>query len=354
MLGEDNEKLVKMFNAEHVSRVKNLPDFYTFTNNLIYSHRDFSSFMSRLEKGEKSAIVSGLNASGTLHLGHKVVFDTNLFFQKRYGVKVFIPISDDESYVTKKAATQSIALINAINLAKDMLAYGFDKNNTYIIIDQVYTNIYNLAIKLSRHITMSEIKAIYGYKNEDNLGMHFYPSVQAAHVILPQELLGIKNVLVPIGPDEDSHLRAARDIAARSGYEKPAVLHTVFLPGLDGEKMSKSRDNAIFYHDNDQIISKKIGKAFSGGRASIEEHRKHGGDPDVDVSCMYLRSYYLSHKESEKLFADYRAGKILSGEVKQMFKERVLKDVSAFNKNLAKVTKADLDSVLLKNKENDN
>ncbi len=350
MLVEDNEKLVKTFNAQPISSVKNLPDFYAFNNGLVYSHRNFEQFMKRLVDGEKSAIVSGLNASGTLHLGHKPVFDINLFFQKKYNVKVFIPISDDESYVTKKAATQGIALNHAMNLAKDMLAFGFDKSNTYIIIDQLYTNIYNLAIKLSRHITMSEIKAIYGYKNEDNLGMHFYPAVQTAHILLPEESFGIKNVLVPIGPDEDSHLRAARDIASRSGYDKPAVLHTLFMPGVDGQKMSKSKDNAIFYHDDDKTISKKIGSAFSGGKTSVEEHRKHGGDPDIDVACTYLQKYYLSKKDSEKLFADYRSGKILSGEVKQMLKERVISDVAAFNKNLSKVTSEDVEKVLLKNK----
>ncbi len=352
MLTEDNEKLVRAFNAQHISTIKNLPDFYTFNNGLVYSHRDFGQFMKRLEDGENSAIVSGVNASGTLHLGHKTVFDTNLFFQKKYKVKVFIPISDDESYVAKKAATQGIALVNAMNLARDMLAWGFDKDNTYIIIDQIYTNIYNLAIKLSRHITMSEIKAIYGYKNEDNVGLHFYPTVQSAHVLLPQELFGIKNVLVPIGPDEDAHLRAARDLAARAGYEKPAVLHTVFMPGTDGDKMSKSKNNSIFYHDDDKTISKKIGNAFSGGKSSVEEHRKHGGDPEIDVACVYLKKYYLSEDDSKKLFADYREGKLLSGEVKQMLKEKVIAEIGAFNKNLSKISEEDVRKALLKNKEN--
>jgi tryptophanyl-tRNA synthetase len=326
-----------------------LPDLYVFRNNLIFSHRDFDMFMKRLEAGEPSAVVSGLNPSASIHLGHKAFLDTCLFFQKEYGLQVLIPLSDDESYLSKKADTQEDALSNAKSLVKDIIAYGFDKAKTNVIIDQVYTNIYNFAIKLSRHITMSEVKAIYGYKNDQNIGLHFYPSVQSAHVLLPERLYGIKNVLVPIGPDEDAHLRSARDVASRIGYAKPAVIHTRFLPGLDCAKMSKSRNNAIFYHDDYKTIRKKVMGAFSGGMPSVEEHREKGGNPEIDMACIYLKSYYLSKQESEKLFTEYRAGKLLSGEVKEMLYGRIIEEMERFNASLNKVKDSDVESVLMRN-----
>ena len=83
-LYEDNRKLVERFGAVPISKLKDLPNFYTFEKELIYSHRDFDKFFTALKKGEKCAILSGFNASGTIHLGHKPVFDTNLFFQKKY------------------------------------------------------------------------------------------------------------------------------------------------------------------------------------------------------------------------------------------------------------------------------
>ena len=290
-LQEDNEKLVKRFGAEPLSKLKDLPDFYTFKKGLIYSHRDFDRFFAALKRGEKCAILSGFNASGTIHIGHKVVFDTNLFFQKKYGVKVFIPISDDESYVAGKVENQDEALQNALKLAKELLAYGFNPKKTYFIIDQIYTNIYNLAIKLSRKINLSEIKATYGYKNEENIGLHFYPAIQAAHILFPQEKFGIKNVLVPIGPDEDAHIRISRDIARRLGYRAPSILHAGFLPGLDGEKMSKSKSNAIFFSDSKKDIIKKVNSAFSGGQKTIDEHREKGGNSEKDVSYLYLKDF---------------------------------------------------------------
>jgi len=344
---EDNAKLVKEFGASKISNLKDLPDFYTFKKRLIYSHRDFDKFYKALKNGEKCAIVSGLNASGTLHLGHKAVFDTNLYFQKKFGIPVFIPISDDESYVAGKIESQEKALEYSKKLAKELIVYGFDPRKTYFIIDQIYTNIYNLAIKLSKKINYSEIKATYGYKPDENIGLHFYPAVQSAHILFPQEKFGIKNVLVPIGPDEDAHFRICRDIAGRAGYQKPSAIHITFIPGLNGRKMSKSGNNAVFLSDSKKTIIKKAKKAFSGGQKTTEEHRKKGGNPEVDMAYQYLYAYFLSEDESKRIAEDYKSGKILSGELKEMLVEKLVDFVGDFQKKLSKIK--DVDKSILKN-----
>ena len=350
-LEEDNRKLVEKFGAGAMSNIKDFPDFYTFKRGLIYSHRDFPGFFSALKKGEKCAILSGLNASGTLHIGHKPVFDTNLFFQKNYGIPVFIPISDDESYVAGKVKDQKEALVNSLELAKELIAYGFDPKKTYFIIDQIYTNIYNLAIKLSRKVNLSEIKATYGYSNDENIGLHFYPTIQAAHILFPQEKHGIKNVLVPIGPDEDAHIRISRDIARRMGYHLPAILHVFFLPGVDGKKMGKSSNNAIFFKDNAETIRKKVNKAFSGGRDTAEEQRKLGALPEKDVSIFYLTKLFLNEKESEKIISDYKSGRILTKEVKEKLADELINFTRGFQERLKKVSLKDLEKSILRNEK---
>jgi len=346
---EDNEKLIKKFGAKPIKNLTDKPKFYTFQTGVLASHRDLDKFLTAIKKGEKCAILSGVNASGSLHLGHKAVFDTNLFFQKKYNLPVFIPISDDESYVSGKVKTQEEGLEKARQLAKELIAYGFNPKKTFFIIDQIYTNIYNLAIKLSRKITLSEIKATYGYKNEDNPGLYFYPAIQAAHILFPQEKHKIKNVLVPIGPDEDAHARIARDIASRFNYNKPAILHSKFLPGINGEKMSKSKNNAIFLNDSPEEIKKKINKSFSGGQKTMEEHREKGGNPEVDVSFIYLKSLFLTKKESDKIYKDYKAGRILSGELKAIFLKHTLKFIKEFQGNLKKVSNKNIDNAILTN-----
>ncbi len=346
---EDNEKLVSRFGAQRISDLQEVPDCYTFKRDLIYSHRDFDVFLDALKRGEPCAIVSGFNASGTIHIGHRAVFDTNIYFQREFGVRVFIPISDDESYITGKVKTQEEGKNNALALARELLAYGFDPHKTYFIIDQIYTSIYNLAIKLSRRVTISELKATYGYKDGDNPGLFFYPTVQSAHILLPQEKFGIKHVLVPIGPDEDSHIRICRDIAARVGYQKPSILHVRFLPGLDGTKMSKSKNNAIFLKEDEVSIRKKVQRALSGGATTKEEHLRTGGDPDKDISCLYLSKLFLDKRDSERLFSDYRTGRILSGEVKDLLAEHLVRFASEFQNRLRKVTDNDLDISILRN-----
>ena len=350
-LHESNEKLIDKFGAERVSKLKDSlrPDFYTFEKGLIYSHRDFDKFMEALKRGEKCAILSGVNASGTLHIGHKPIFDTNLFFQKEYGLPVYIPISDDESYVAGKVESQEEALENAKKLAKELIAYGFDPKKTFFIIDQIYTDIYNLAFKLSKKVNYSEIKATYGYKAEENIGLHFYPAVQSAHILFPQEKFDIENVLVPIGPDEDAHIRISRDLAKRFGYKAPSILHSFFLPGIDGEKMSKSKNNAIFFSDSEKDVRMKANKAFSGGRDTIEEHRKHGGDPDKDVAIFYLEKLFLRDEEALKIRDDYKKGKLLSGEVKKMLGDELVKFVKEFQDRLKKVKDKDIEKCILKN-----
>ncbi|MDE1827542.1 MAG: tryptophan--tRNA ligase [Candidatus Micrarchaeota archaeon] len=351
-LSEDSLKLVREFGATEISKLTDVPEIYTFEKELMYSHRDFDSYYKKLKNKEKAAIVSGFNASATPHIGHIGVFDTNLLFQKKYGVEVFIPISDDESYVSLKVKTQEESLKNSIMLAKAMIAYGFERKKTRIIIDQLYSNIYNLAFKFSRGITLSQIKAVYGYAPEQNVGLHFYPAVQSAHIILPQTL-GTPNVLVPIGPDEDAHLRVCRDIAEKFGYVKPAVLHSLFLPGIDGAKMSKSRNNGIFLLESEKEIRKKVMAAFSGGRESIEAHRKHGGDPNVDVAFIYLRNYFLKDSEARDIAEDYRKGRMLSGEMKLMLLEKLMGRINKIKENYEKVTVKDLEHFIMTNEETD-
>lgn len=346
---EENEKLVSDFGAEPINKISNLPDFYTFNRGLFYSHRDFDKFLERLYKGEKSAIVSGFNASGSIHLGHKAVFDTNLFFQKEFGLDIYIPISDDESYVSGKVESQTEAMKNSLSLVKELLAYGFDPEKTYFIIDQVYTNIYNYAIMLSRNIIFSISRASYGYNDQTNLGMIFYPTIQSAHILLPELEFDTKNVLVPIGPDEDVHIRVCRDLAQKHNLEKPATIHSKFLPGLDGEKMSKSKNNYILLLDSEKELKQKAKKTLSGGRDTLEEHKKYGGIPEEDVAFKYLEMYFLEKNEIEDVRERYKSGEMTSKDMKNLLIDKLIEFTEEFKENLENVNLEDCENTVLRN-----
>ncbi|MCK4669566.1 MAG: tryptophan--tRNA ligase [Nanoarchaeota archaeon] len=351
---ESNKKLVKEFGAGLIEDLgkEDLPNFHIFQKGLFYSHRDFDQYMKAIKRREKVAIASGVNASGKLHIGHKIVFDTILFFQKEYQVPCFIPISDDESYVTGRVKDQEEGLMNSKILAKELLAYGFDPTLTFFIIDQIYTNIYNFAIRLSRGTTLSALRSSYGYNMEDNCGVYFYPAVQSAHILMPQleEHGKHAHVLVPIGPDEDAHIRIGRDLAPKFGLVKPAVLHAYFIPGLKGGKMSTTDPNsAIFLEDDPKTAQAKIMRAKTGGRETVDIQRKYGADHEICMVYRYLDLFYLNDAERADLKKKCKSGDVLCKECKDRLAGHVCSMLENFQKKMKEIKKETVDRCIMKN-----
>jgi len=351
----DYNKLIKEFGTRPISEIEQLPDTYGFKQGLVedlkeglvFSHRDFDKFLDDLKNKRKVSILTGFNASGSIHLGHYITFRIVLDLQKRYKIPVYIPISDDESYVSMKVENQKDGLKNAKLIISQIIAMGFDPKLTKIFVHQLYTKIYNLAIKLSTKATLSAVKAIYGFNDSTNTGLMFYPIIQAADILLPQELLGKHRTLVPIGIDQDPHIRLARDIAEKFGYEKPATIHIKYVPGLKGGKMSKSLPgSAIFLDEKPEQAAKYIMNALTGGRDTAEEQRKLGGNVNRCVVCNY-HHYFSEGKELEKLINDEKSGKTLCGDSKKILANKVKKFLVEFQAKVVKAEK-EVDKFLLK------
>jgi tryptophanyl-tRNA synthetase len=148
--------------------------------------------------------------------------------------------------------------------------------------------------------------------------------------------------MIPCAIDQDPYFRLTRDVAARLHFAKPALLHARFLDALQGpgSKMSASVDiSAIFMYDEPNKIKNKINKyAFSGGQETMEEQREKGGDTDKDVAYQYLTFFLEDDEELEKIGADYRSGKMLTGELKQKCISELQVYVKGFQERRAKVT----------------
>jgi len=123
-----------------------------------------------------------------------------------------------------------------------------------------------------------------------------------------------------IGVDQDPFVRLTRDIAGKLGLKKPGDLINIFLPGLSGSgKMSSSDESsAIYTTDSKKDVEKKIKRAFSGGRDTLESHRRYGGNPDVDASYLYLKYFFEDDdKKLAQIYKDYKSGKMLTGDLKK-------------------------------------
>ena len=86
----------------------------------------------------------------------------------------------------------------------DMLAIGFNPEKTEVMLDlaTLKQDVYNLAIEASSHMTTSTVKSALGFTDEQNIGIHFYPAMQAAHILYPTKKYGLQTI-VPIGLDQD-------------------------------------------------------------------------------------------------------------------------------------------------------
>ena len=327
----DYERLIKEFGTSHLPEniKKKLSKAHPILRRGIYfSHRDFDKWIESAEKGKRVSILTGRGPSEKMHLGHLVPFLAAKSLQEQFNCDVFIPISDDEKFFVKENLTYEQALEFSRDNIIDLIALGFKPGKTFIFEDFVYTDIYKYAARVAKRINYSTAKAAFGLKPENNIGWSFYPAMQAAHILFPQFIKGKHHTLVPIGIDQDPFMRLTRDVADYSEFkfEKPSALHAKFIPSLSGgAKMSSSGDSVIFLTDNAKEVERKIKKyAFSGGKDTLEEHRKHGGNPDVDVSFQYLKIFFEpDDKKLAQIEEDYKSGKLLSGELKQLTIDKI-------------------------------
>jgi tryptophanyl-tRNA synthetase len=176
-------------------------------------------------------------------------------------------------------------------------------------------------------VTFSTVRAVFGFTNSDNIGVIWHPALQMMVCFLQSEREG-KNIpcLIPAAIDQDPYWRITRDIAEKMGYDKPAQIHNKFLPGLaEGGKMSASQpDTAIFTTDNPTNAARKVMKAFTGGRDTVEEQRMKGGQPEI---CNVYAYYYFLFEEDDQALIDLelgcKNGNILCGECKEELVKRV-------------------------------
>ena len=119
-----------------------------------------------------------------------------------------------------------------------------------------------------------------------------------------------------------------RDFAEKLGYKKNATLLSRFLTSLtgpDGKMSASDPDKAILLTDEPSQVKKKVNKyAFSGGKETLEDHRKYGGNTEIDVAYQWLYNLFEEDDDKIKEIKDqYESGEMLSGEIKKLLIEKI-------------------------------
>jgi tryptophanyl-tRNA synthetase len=311
------------------------------TRKLFFSHRDLDAVLDLYEKGTKFVLYTGRGPSGPVHIGHLVPWIFTKHLQEKFKTRLYFQMTDDEKFLTEPKAKLKTTANYGYENALDLIALGFKPEDTYIIYDvQDIDLLYDIALEVAKRITYSTAKATFGFQDSTNLGWIFWPAIQAVPCFIHKKLTG-QNVpaLIPAAIDQDPFWRITRDIAQKLGYCKPAQIHCRFLPGLAvGGKMSASEpETAIFTLDPPDLVKRKIWNAFTGGKATLAEQKKHGATPDVCTIYQYM--LYLFEENDKKLAerADKcRTGQIMCGECKTDLTQRVNKFLEEHRKKREK------------------
>ncbi|CAE7207271.1 unnamed protein product [Rhizoctonia solani] len=316
--------------------------------------RDFVQILDRYEKGKPFFLYTGRGpSSDSMHLGHMIPFMFTKWLQDVFDVPLVIQLTDDEKFLFKHELKIDQVREFSVKNARDIIAVGFNREKTFIFnnLDYVGGAFYKNVVKIARGITLSQAKSTFGFVESDNIGKIHFASIQAAPSFsnsFPQ-IFGTKHdvpALIPCAIDQDPYFRLTRDVANKLGYPKPSLLHSKFFPALQGagSKMSASNTNsAIFMTDTQNQIKNKINKhGFSGGRETEEEHRRLGGNPDVDVAYQYLGFFMDDDEEYAKIAEEYRAGTLLTGQLKAKCIKALQEFVKTFQERKAAITDEDV------------
>ncbi len=323
----DYEELQRKFgttplDGDTVGRLsRGVEPHFMLRRGVFYSHRDLKAILDAAEKGKPFVLYTGRGPSGNTHLGHLMPWVFCKWLQDTFEVPMYFQLTDDEKFLFRDMTleeTRGMAYENALDFA----ALGFDPTKTKILLDtENIRTLYPIALKVAKKVTFSTARAVFGFDNSNNIGTIFFTAMQAAPAFLPTEEEGSEVLcLIPCGIDQDPHFRVARDVAPGLGYPKPSLVYCKMFPGLGGgDKMSSSDEmGTIFVTDTPKEVKKKVGRAFTGGRVTVEEQRELGGNPDV--CAVYKYNYCLFEPDDSKvgeMAERCKAGKILCGECKK-------------------------------------
>ena len=273
-----------------------------------------------------SRILTGVQSTGTPHLGNILgAIIPAIEMSKDSKNESFLFIADMHSLTQIKDG--DILRENTYSTAATWLAFGLDINKTVFYRQSDIPQVTELSWYLSCFFPYNRLTLAHSFKdkadrlNDVNAGLFTYPMLMAADILLYDANI------VPVGKDQKQHLEFTRDVASRfhAKLGETFVLpqekiqkQTMLVPGIDGEKMSKSKGNIINIFLEDKKLRKQIMKIQTDSTA-LE-------DPKNPDTCNLFSLYKLlaSKEQVEEMREKYLAGNYGYGHAKQAFYELLI------------------------------
>ncbi|PIV54800.1 MAG: tryptophan--tRNA ligase, partial [Caldiserica bacterium CG02_land_8_20_14_3_00_36_38] len=257
-------------------------------------------------------VVSGIRATGQLHIGHLVgALQNYLKLQEEY--QSFFFIADLHALTTNYEHTEMLKG-NRVEVMLDMLSVGLDPQKCTLFVQSEVPEHTYLHLLLSmivpipwveRNPTVKEMIRDLNLKENASYGLLGYPILMTTDIII------YKAHYVPVGKDQLPHLEISREIVRRFNglygelFVEPQAMLTEFpyLPGVDGRKMSKSLDNDIKIADSQEQTTKKIMSAVTDPQ---KIRLRDIGHPDICTVFTYQKVF--NKEESEEIKKDCKSG----------------------------------------------
>ena len=356
------EQLVEQFGVDIIDqqlidrfeKVTGQPIHPWIKRGIFFAHRHLSDILDMYESGGNIFIYTGRGpTSDAMHIGHLIPFMFTKWLQDVLNCYVVIQISDDEKFYFKRYDFNDIYKLGFEN-SRDILAVGFNPEKTFLFSNRDYrlsTPEYErLAAEMNKKVSFHTLSKVFGLDENSNVGMISWPiyqTIAAFYQAYPHLFKEKALCLVSYAIDQDPYFRLARKIVTKMGssFYAPCAIIGKFIPPLTGDtgKMSSSSksESTIFLTDSPDIIKQKVLKyAFSGGggNGSLADHRKYGGNINVDIPCIYLKFFEFDDNELEKIYNGFSEGKMTCGETKQLLVNKLIQLITNHQREREKIT----------------
>ena len=267
--------------------------------------------------------ISGIQPSGKLHIGNYFgMMKPAIDMQKEH--ETFLFIAD---YHALTSVNDPNILKNLIRDAVlDFLACGINPENVCLYKQSDVPQVHELSWFLSILAPMGLLERCHSYKDKIAKGLDSTHGLFSYPILMAADILSIEASIVPVGKDQKQHVEVTRDLAAKFNnifgevfrLPNPLINNRVSsIPGIDGQKMSKSYNNVIGIFESDEILDKKVKKIITDSK-NIEDKK----DPD---SCNIFSLYKLfsNADEQRELANNYYAGGMGYGYAKDILLKKI-------------------------------
>jgi len=261
-------------------------------------------------------ILSGIQPSGKLHIGNYFgMMKPAIELQEQGDAYLFIAnyhaMTTVQDADTLRQMTMDVAL--------DFLACGIDPERTAFYRQSDVPEVHELAWLLSTVTPMGLLERCHSYKDKIAKGIAASHGLFAYPVLMAADILAVQSNVVPVGRDQKQHVEVTRDLAIRFNnafgdvftIPEPSIRESVaVVPGVDGQKMSKSYDNTIEIFMEGKPLKKRVMKVLTDS--------KELDDPKDPETCNVFALYKLFATEAElaELAERYRTGGMGYGHAK--------------------------------------